>query len=652
MFRNRRRSRIARIAVAGAAALLAVGIAACSGGGSSSSSSGASPSSSAGSNSSGSLGLQGQFGSVPAMASGTEHAGTITVATPPGSAPTWILPIVTAAANSVYTVPEFDYNMYRPLSWLVNGVSPKEVPAMSLVDDPTWSNGDKTVTITLKSNYKWSDGQPLTSKDVLFWWSLMKAALKESPANWAYYTPGLGVPDEVASITAPNASTVTMNLTKAVNPTWFWQDAIGIIQPMPSHAWDIDATGGKPVTDWATNPADAKKIYDYLAAQSKSISTYATSPLWQVVDGPYKLTSFTASTGAFTMAPNPTYGGPHATAESSWQSVPFQSDAAEFNAVKAGSVDIGYVPLTDVPEVSSITSTYNEFGYSDFGWSYVVYNYKDTTGGFNNIIDKLYVRQALAHLENEAGYIKAFFYGAGGQAYGPVPSIPQSPYTPSNALTDPYPYNPATAASILKANGWTVVPGGTDTCAKPGTGAGECGAGIPAGTKLEWNVIWNTSPAVIGEQVQDWASEAKTVGITMNLSSSNFNYMIANYNDPASPKLINKWAMEDYGGFTDSTYPTTFGVFNSAGSSNAGEYADPQADKLITASISSPNASAVTAEAQYLTEQQPSLFQPQPDDAFGTSAILVWKKTVSGTPQSFESLTQPYWNPEYWFLTS
>jgi peptide/nickel transport system substrate-binding protein len=642
---------VARVAVAGAATLLAVGIAACSG----SSSSGTGTSSTSGSNGNGSgngsIGLLGQFGKVPAEATGTEHSGTITIASPPNSAPTWILPLVTSAANSVYTVPEFDYNMYRPLYWFVKGVEPQEVPAMSLANEPTWSNGDKTVTFTLKSNYKWSDGQPVTSQDVLFWYYQLKAAIKESPANWALYTPSLGIPDQVASISAPNSSTVTMNLTKAVNPTWFWQDQAGIMQPMPSHLWDIDATGGKAITDWATNPADAKKIYDYLAAQSKSLATYATSPLWQVVDGPFKLSSYTSSSGAFTMTPNATYGGPHAKVESSWQSVPFQSDSAEFNAVKAGSVDIGYVPLTDVPQIGSVASTYNEFGYPDFGWSYVVYNFKDTTGGFNNIIDKLYIRQALAHLENQPGYVKAFFYGAGGQGFGPVPQIPQSPYTPANAATNPYPYDPATAASILKANGWNVVPNGTDTCAKPGSGAGECGAGIPAGTKLEWNVIYNTNPAVIGEQVQDWASQAKTVGITMNLSSSNFNYMIANYNDPGSPKTINKWAMEDFGGFTNSTYPTTFGVFNSAGSSDIGGYADPQADKLITASISSPNPSAVTAEAQYLTEQQPSSFQPNPDDAMGTAAIVVWQKSVSGTPESFESLTQAYWNPEYWFLT-
>jgi peptide/nickel transport system substrate-binding protein len=627
------------------AALLAIGVSACSGGSSSTASQSSSTSPGAG------VAMAGQVGAVPDAATGTEHAGTITVAGPPNAAPTWILPMITAADNSVFTVPEFDYQMYRPLYWLTNGVEPKETPSMSLANDPVWSNGDKTVTFTLKANYKWSNGNPITSQDILFWYYVLKAALKESPANWAYYNPGQGFPDDVTSMTAPNASTITMNLSAAVNPTWFMENEIGTIQPMPSKVWDIDAAGGKPVTDWATNPADAKKIYDYLAAASKSESTWATNPLWQVVDGPYKLTAFSASTGGFTMAPNPAYGGPHATTESNVQFVPFTSDQAEYNAIKSGSLDVGYVPLPDVPQAKTLTSSYNEFGYSSWSWSYVAYNFKDTTSDFNNIIDKLYIRQALAHLEDEPGYIHAFFNGAGGQAFGPVPQSPASPFTPANAATNPYPFSTADAASILKANGWNVVPNGTDTCAKPGTGTGECGAGIPAGTKLEWSVVYGTDPAVLGEQVQDWASQAKTVGITMNLSSSNFNYMIQNYNDPASPKTVDKWAMEDFGGFTDSTYPTTENVFNSTGSSNLGGYSDPQADKLIAASISSPNSGAVTAEAQYLTQQQPGLFQPNPDGGFGTASIVLWKKTVSGAPASWEGLTQDTWNPEFWFLT-
>jgi len=587
-------------------------------------------------------GVSGAFGSAPA-ASGTPHGGTVTVAEPPGATPNWILPIITAANDSVYTVYSFDYEMWRPLWWYVNGVQPKETPAMSLANEPKWSNGDKTVTITLKSNYKWSDGKPLTSNDVLFAIDEIKAAIKESPANYAYYTPATGFPDEVASATAPNASTIVINMKKAYNPSWLVEDQLAAIQPMPAHAW-AKASASGPILNF-TNPANATKIYNFLAAQSKLVSTYATNPLWQVVDGPYKLTTFNSTTEGFTMTPNASYGGPKSTTQLSLTGVPFTSDTAEYNAVKSGSIDVGYVPLANVPQIKSIASTYNAFGYPDFGWSYMAYNFKDTTGDFNHIIGQLYIRQAIAHLEDEAGIVHAFFNGAGGLAYGPVPSIPVSPFTPSNAKVDPYPFSVSDAISLLKSHGWTVTPNGTDVCNSAGTGATQCGAGIPAGTKLAFPLVSNTSPAIIGEQTTDLASEAKKAGITINLSSDNFNHMISTYNDPASPKTINKWAVEDFGGFSNSTYPTTLGVFNSTGSSNLGGYDDPKADTLINASITSSNPAAVTAEASYLTAQQPGLFQPNPD------LVQVWKKTLSGAPSSFESLTQYQLNPEYWYFT-
>ena len=60
----------------------------------------------------------------------------------------------------------------------------------------------------------------------------------------------------------------------------------------------------------------------------------------------------------------------------------------------------------------------------------------------------------------------------------------------------------------------------------------------------------------------------------------------------------------------------------------------------------------MTAEAQYLTEQQP---EPVPAGdrtaRSGRRGSLVWQKDISGTPQSFEALTQFHWNPEYWFFT-
>ena len=143
------------------------------------------------------------------------------------------------------------------------------------------------------------------------------------------------------------------------------------------------------------------------------------------MDGPYKLTAFNNTTGAYTMAPNPNYGGPHSAKVPTLQAVPYTSDTAEFNAVLSHSIDIGYMPPTDVPQLDAVKAAgYHVFGYPGWGFTYVNYNFADKTGDFNNIIRQLYVRQALAHLENQEGYIKAFFHGAGGLAYGPIPAVP------------------------------------------------------------------------------------------------------------------------------------------------------------------------------------------------------------------------------------
>ena len=145
----------------------------------------------------------------------------------------------------------------------------------------------------------------------------------------------------------------------------------------------------------------------------------------------------------------------------------------------------------------------------------------------------------------------------------------------------------------------------------------------------------------------DLASKAKQAGINITLQGSNFNYMISNYLDPYAPANENKWAMQDFGGETNSTYPTTFSLFNTGGSNQIGDYSDPKADQLINASITSSDPAAVRSEAEYLTTSQPSMFEPNNDYTWA------WKTNVASTmPEAFENLTQYQANPEFWYFTS
>jgi peptide/nickel transport system substrate-binding protein len=584
----------------------------------------------------------GSIGVIPAAGTPSGKAGSITYGYLSNNAPNWIFPITTAAFNSVYNTFVFDWQMWRPLYYYPQGTTITVDQQLSPANPPVWSNGDKTMSITVK-DWKWSNGQTLSSKDLLFTIDEIAAAVKASPANWAPYVPGF-FPSTITSMSTPNASTLVVNMKSAINPTFMEQDILSQIMLMPSSAWAKDSATG-PTLDF-TNPANALKIFNYLTAQAKSVNTYATNPLWQTVYGPYKLTSYNATTGAFSFAPNPTYSGPHANPQSNFVGVPFTSNAAQFNAIKAGQVDVSVVPPEDAPQISTLKGIgYNYFGTPAFGDYFVAYNFLDKTGDFNNIVAQLYFRQAMQHLEDQEGQIKAYLNGDGVPGYTTISQYPPTPFYPANAKTNPYAFSVSTAESVLKANGWNVVPNGTDTCAHAGTAPGDCGAGIPAGTKLAFNLIYNTvSPYT--QMVADLASNAKQAGIQITLSGSNFNYMIQNYNDAASPANANKWAAEDFGGESFTPYPTAFGFLNTNGSGQIGNYTNPTADSLINASITSPNPQAVTNELAFFATNLPVLWQPLRDHTYA------WKTSISATtPNAFENLTQYTVTPEFWYVT-
>jgi peptide/nickel transport system substrate-binding protein len=341
-------------------------------------------------------GTPGIYGTQPAVTSGTEHMGTITFGYLSSYAPTEIVPIPTSAANSTYNEYQLNWQMYRPLYYAPDGYDATEWTGLSLANDPVYSDGDTTVSVTLKGTYKWSDGTPVTAKDVLFWYDLMKAGLAESPANWGDYAPGVGIPDEVSSVAVTGTDTIVFHLKKAVNPTWFTLDELGNIEPMPSHTL-AKASADGPILDF-TNPSSAKRIYNFLMNESKDYASYATNPLWKVVDGPYTLTAFNATSGTYTLTPNTAYRGPHATGgESAIEFLGFSSETAEYLAVEAGQLDVTRVPDQDIPQSASLKDYYT-FGAPQFGFDAIALNFEDTTGDFNHIIAQLYIRQALQHL--------------------------------------------------------------------------------------------------------------------------------------------------------------------------------------------------------------------------------------------------------------
>src|SRR6202042_1580737 len=96
------------------------------------------------------------------------------------------------------------------------------------------------------------------------------------------------------------------------------------------------AAGGSPCT---TTVSDCGAVYNYLAALSNgkgagAEKNWPASPVWQVVDGPFVMKSFT-SQGVVTLAYNDKYPGPanphHIT---TLVEQPFTNEASEYNVLQ------------------------------------------------------------------------------------------------------------------------------------------------------------------------------------------------------------------------------------------------------------------------------------------------------------------------------
>jgi peptide/nickel transport system substrate-binding protein len=247
--------------------------------------------------------------------------GTAVYAEIPGFLPNFILPFVDGGHFGTWNINDFQDLMYRPLYWMGQGANPSVTDTTKdLAQSTTWSNGGKSVTVTLKP-YKWSNGETVDGADVEFFVNMYKA---EEAENGGYIPPLTAggttlkfFPDNVVSM-AVSGQSITFNLAAAYNQTWYQFNELAQITPLPL-AWDV--TGPGQTSDCATNAADCAAVFKYLDAQNKDLSTYASNPLWQIVDGPWHLTAFNAD-GHLTMQPNKDYSGPDKPTLANFQEAP------------------------------------------------------------------------------------------------------------------------------------------------------------------------------------------------------------------------------------------------------------------------------------------------------------------------------------------
>ncbi len=569
------------------------------------------------------------------------RGGIATYALPAGSPPNYIFPFFSGQYASVDNIDYLTQLMYRPLYWFGFSGRPLLNRALSLADPPRFSG--RTVTIRLKP-YRWSNGTPVTAQNVVFWLHMMLAV----PADWGLAS---GFPQNVTGIKAAGPATLTMTMKQAYSPTWFLYNELSQITPMPA-AWDRTARGP---TDCTATIGDCAAVYRYLNAQAMNQHTYVSSPLWSIVDGPWRLSAFSPD-GHDTFVPNKAYSGPVKPKLAAFQEVPFASNTAEYYVLqspRATRIDVGYLPFNDAPVKPAHAAAgpnplagrgYTLHPFYSWDINYYVMNFQSTTGN-GPIIRQVYFRQAMAYLLNQAAVIQGPMRGYGVPTVGPVPSTPVTPFlSPMGRRGDPFPYSPAKAQALLASHGWTVRPGGVTTCAVPP----RCGAGIRKGQGLSFGFPYpsggNTSNWVTQEMTA-LQSSAAALGIRLNLEPESFADVVGQVggNCVVLKKIPCDWDMGNWGGgwiYSPDYLPTGETLFSCGSPANSGGYCDKTNDALISKTLTSGNLRDLYHWQDYLARHLPVMWQPNAavaltEVADNLKGVLPQNPTEAITPENW-----------------
>ncbi len=304
---------------------------------------------------------------------------------------------------------------------LVNFNADDLSPAPGIAASWDISDDQKSVTFKLAPDLKWSDGEPITSKDVK--WSLEN--LGKYGILFSGYT------ENVSSIQTPDPETVIVNTTKPdtrlVGGLFVWI--------LPEHIW------GKQT------PKQLQGSYR------------PTPPM--VGSGPYVVTEFD-SNRIVRMERNPEFRG-EAPAFDELQWIKYGSADAVERALGLGEVDMvtevqpaTFGRLGDTENVEAVNSPSPSFTQLAFNLC-SAQNCPDAK--FNPAVQDRTVRQAIAFAIDRERINEIGARGTAFPGHGLLPSYYKDFYTEPEGELD-YPYDPDRGREMLEQAGWVEGEGG------------------------------------------------------------------------------------------------------------------------------------------------------------------------------------------------
>ncbi|MBI4733134.1 MAG: peptide ABC transporter substrate-binding protein [Chloroflexi bacterium] len=280
-----------------------------------------------------------------------------------------------------------------------------------ITEMPSMENGgisaDGTVlTLTLRDDIFWSDGEPITADDFVFTWEMAVAPTNTVATTYPY--------SEAANVEAPDPQTVVVTFAEPFAPWLYFFHGL-----LPKHVLQpvFDAEGTLDNADWNNAPTVGSGPFSFAEWESGSFLRFVRNEEY--------------------------WGEPALVDEIFVRIVP--DDASQVAALVSGEGDIGiFIAYPDIPSleegglsVIKVFSGYNEGWYLNMG-----------PNAHPALLD-VRVRQALAYGTDRFIISRDLLLDK---------TVPASTFWDGSPWTDPtlepYPYDPNMANDLLDQAGW------------------------------------------------------------------------------------------------------------------------------------------------------------------------------------------------------
>jgi peptide/nickel transport system substrate-binding protein len=299
---------------------------------------------------------------------------------------------------------------------------PDELTEVPLPENGDVRDGGLTITMHLRHDLRWSDGQPILAHDFLYWWQL-----DQNPDTGALITAGY---DQIASIDTPDDYTVVLHMKHPYGP---YLSALPLAAPY--HAWKN------------LRPIDLQNNQQALLAPT-------------ITSGPYKLASFIPGQ-SYSFVPNPyyrstTFHGPYL-GHLIFRA--YNGTPALLPAMRAGQTDIveGYMEY-ELPALAHLPPGYRLLTTPAAAYEHLDFNLS------NPLFQDVRVRRAIQLAIDTCAILRDALHmpdcSRAASQVEPPPSLYNDP------AIKPVAYNPQVARQLLAQAGW--LPGSAGILTRQG----------------------------------------------------------------------------------------------------------------------------------------------------------------------------------------